>query len=176
MAASVSAAQGAASAPAAINARLSSSQSTVHGTLLARQVRSLRRPPPPPPPATPLPAAALALGLAWPCSFLHHMCPSQAAHRRLHARGRRLAAAVAELSVETLKDVGGLLLFSAAPFVAVQALADSQWGKQLLERLEAEKPELQKQARQRERERRAARQQRCAAGVVGGAGWPLLDG
>ena len=43
----------------------------------------------------------------------------QAVHRR------RLAAA-AELSVDTLKDVGGLLVFSALPFVAVQALADSQ--------------------------------------------------
>lgn len=49
----------------------------------------------------------------------------QAAHRRLHRR-RRQPAAVAALSFETLKDIGGLVVFSALPFVAVQALADSK--------------------------------------------------
>ena len=63
--------------------------------------------------------------------------------------------------METLKDIGGLLLFSAAPFVAVQALADSKFGKELLQRLEEQKPLLQRQAQHREQERRAARQQRC---------------
>lgn len=61
------------------------------------------------------------------------------------------------------------MLFSATPFVAVQALADSKYGKQLLERLEAQKPLLRKQAEERERERRVARQQRWAACFRGGA-------
>lgn len=50
-----------------------------------------------------------------------------------------------------------LQVFSALPFVAVQALADSQYGKDLMARLEAEKPLLKRQAQQREAERRAAR-------------------
>lgn len=49
----------------------------------------------------------------------------QAAHRRLHRHGRRQVA-VAALSLEAVKDVGALVLFSALPFVAVQALADSK--------------------------------------------------
>ena len=49
----------------------------------------------------------------------------QAAHRRLHRRERQRAA-VAALSLDTLKDIGGLVVFSALPFVAVQALADSK--------------------------------------------------
>lgn len=49
----------------------------------------------------------------------------QAAHRRLHRRERQRTA-VAALSLDTLKDIGGLVVFSALPFVAVQALADSK--------------------------------------------------
>lgn len=48
-------------------------------------------------------------------------------------------------------------VFSALPFVAVQALADSQYGKDLMARLEAEKPLVKRQAQQREAQRRAAR-------------------
>lgn len=39
-------------------------------------------------------------------------------------------------------DVAGVLIFSAVPFVAVQALADSDAGKQLQQNLEAQKPQL----------------------------------
>lgn len=110
---------------------------------------------------------------------------SQAAHRRLQGRRARLqrVAAVAELSWEAAKDVAGLVVFSALPFVAVQALADSQAGKDLLARLEEQKPLLQREAAQRERERAAARSERCAAGTFAllspmgtGAGnvWPCL--
>ncbi|KAI3428160.1 hypothetical protein D9Q98_006543 [Chlorella vulgaris] len=79
----------------------------------------------------------------------------QAAHRR---RGQQVCPR-ATLNVEAVKDVAGLVLFSALPFVAVQALADSQYGKELLENVNAQKPVLQKQAQQREEERRRARQQ-----------------
>ena len=58
-------------------------------------------------------------------------------------------------------DVAGLLVFSSLPFLAVQALADSKFGKQLLEDLQAQKPRLQAAAaaaeKQRERERAASR-------------------
>lgn len=74
-------------------------------------------------------------------------------------------AAVAGLSWEAAKDVAGLVVFSALPFVAVQALADSQAGKDLMARLEEQKPLLQREAAQRELERAAARSQRCAAGT-----------
>ena len=70
-------------------------------------------------------------------------------------------AARAELSWEAVQDVGGLVVCSAIPFLAVQALADSQAGKDLMARLEAQKPVLQREAEQRERERRAVRQKRC---------------
>ena len=72
----------------------------------------------------------------------------------------------ASLSLEAVKDVGGLVLFSALPFVAVQALADSKLGKDLLAGLEAQKPLLRRQAAQQEAERRAARQQRCGSGAL----------
>lgn len=85
----------------------------------------------------------------------------QAAHRRLHARQARLlcTAALPALSLEAAQDVAGLVVFSALPFVAVQALADSQAGKDLMARLEEQKPGLQREAAQRERERAAARSQ-----------------
>jgi hypothetical protein len=86
----------------------------------------------------------------------------QAAHRR---RGQQVCPR-ATLNVEAVKDVAGLVLFSALPFVAVQALADSQYGKELLENVNAQKPVLQKQAQQREEERRRARQQRCGASTL----------
>lgn len=54
-------------------------------------------------------------------------------------------------------DVAGLLVFSAVPFLAVQALADSKYGKQLLENLRAQKPALQAAAAADDRERAAAR-------------------
>ena len=78
----------------------------------------------------------------------------QAARRQ---RRRPAAPPRAGLSLDALKDVGGLLVFSALPFVAVQALADSQLGKDLMARLDAEKPALRRAAAQRERERAAAR-------------------
>lgn len=100
----------------------------------------------------------------------------QAAQRRLLARRARLqrVAAVAGLSWEAAKDVAGLVVFSALPFVAVQALADSQAGKDLMARLEEQKPLLQREAAQRERERAAARSQRCAAGIRM-FGWHLVQ-
>lgn len=92
----------------------------------------------------------------------------QAAHRRLHARQARLlcTAALPALSLAAAKDVAGLVVFSALPFVAVQALADSQAGKDLMARLEEQKPGLQREAAQRERERAAARSQRCGASTL----------
>ena len=49
-----------------------------------------------------------------------------------------------------------------------------RYGKDLMANLEAQKPQLRKQAEQAERERRAARQQRCGEGACEGgglAGW-----
>lgn len=54
-------------------------------------------------------------------------------------------------------DVAGLLVFSAVPFVAVQALADSKYGKQLLDNLKANKPLLRAVSAAAERERRVVR-------------------
>ncbi|KAL4443662.1 hypothetical protein ABPG75_011399 [Micractinium tetrahymenae] len=113
--------------------------------------------------------AARQISLRWDAG-----ASSQAAHRRLHGRrGRRQRlAAVTELSWEAAKDVAGLVVFSALPFVAVQALADSKAGKDLLARLEEQKPRLQREAAQRERERAAVRSQ----SPWFGAGRPLWLG
>lgn len=53
-----------------------------------------------------------------------------------------------------------------------------RYGKDLMTSLEAQKPALQAQARQAERERRAARQQRCGAcsAVEAEAGCPASPG
>lgn len=102
-----------------------------------------------------------------PCSPAAAPTPLQAAQRRLARRQRQLSCQPsASLSLEAVKDVGGLVLFSALPFVAVQALADSKLGKDLLAGLEAQKPLLRRQAAQQEAERRAARQQRCGSGAL----------
>ncbi len=53
--------------------------------------------------------------------------------------------------------MAGLLVFSAIPFVAVQALADSKYGKQLLDNLKSQKPALQAASAAAERQRAAAR-------------------
>lgn len=50
-------------------------------------------------------------------------------------------------------EVVSLVAFSALPFVGVQALADSQLGKQLLENLENQKPSLRRRALETETER-----------------------
>jgi light-harvesting complex II chlorophyll a/b binding protein 7 len=99
--------------------------------------------------------------LAHLSSFLSDALQVLQQAQRRKARRRQLAARC-ELSWESAKDVGGLVLFSALPFVAVQALADSRLGKDLLAGLEARKPLLEQAARQREAERQAARQQRWA--------------
>jgi len=90
---------------------------------------------PPPPPVAPYVRHAFARLTLLLCAFweppvlgstVASRCNDvQAAHRRLHRRGRQRAA-VAALSLETLKDIGGLVVFSALPFVAVQALAGSK--------------------------------------------------
>lgn len=55
-------------------------------------------------------------------------------------------------------DIASLVVFSALPFVAVQALADSKYGKELKLGLELRKPALQAEAAALERARAAARQ------------------
>ena len=55
------------------------------------------------------------------------------------------------------EDVAGLLVFSAIPFLAVQALADSPYGKQFLKKLNAQKPKLQAQKKATDAARAAAR-------------------
>jgi light-harvesting complex II chlorophyll a/b binding protein 7 len=61
-------------------------------------------------------------------------------------------------SISLSKDVVELAIFSSAPFILVQAFADSKAGKSLLARLEAERPLLQEKARQAELEREKIRQ------------------
>ena len=116
----------------------------------------------------PPPRAVACAPLLLSCNLLTHCpcpcctAPVQSARRRRARRAAALPPATA-LSWEAAKDVAGLVAFSALPFAAVQALADSQAGKDLLARLEAEKPALQRAAREAERERTAVRQQRCAS-------------
>jgi len=63
-----------------------------------------------------------------------------------------------QASSARVSDIAGLLVFSAIPFVAVQTLADSRYGKQLLDGLNARKPELQAAAASAQQERQAAQQ------------------
>ncbi|EIE25389.1 putative chlorophyll a/b-binding protein [Coccomyxa subellipsoidea C-169] len=58
---------------------------------------------------------------------------------------------------EGAADVLGVLAFSALPFAAVQALADSDLGKKLQRDLEANKSEYKRAEQQREKELAAAR-------------------
>ena len=60
-------------------------------------------------------------------------------------------------NIHLSKDVVELVIFSSAPFILVQAFADSNAGKSLLARLEAERPLLQEKARQAELEREKVR-------------------
>ena len=60
-------------------------------------------------------------------------------------------------TVASLGDVAGLLVFSAIPFLGVQAFADSKYGKRLLDDLKAQKPQLQAEAAAREKSRAAVR-------------------
>lgn len=55
--------------------------------------------------------------------------------------------------IESKRDLIGLLIFSAAPFVLVQSFADSTAGKEIFERLKREKPALERAAAQIEVER-----------------------
>ena len=59
----------------------------------------------------------------------------------------------------SITDVAGLVVFSAIPFLAVQALADSTYGKKLLVNLQAQKPKLQAAAIAANKERAAVRSQ-----------------
>lgn len=60
-------------------------------------------------------------------------------------------------TIASAGDVAGLLVFSAIPFLAVQALADSKYGKQLLDDLKAQKPQLKSAAASAEKARAAVR-------------------
>lgn len=59
--------------------------------------------------------------------------------------------------VSLSKDVVELVIFSSAPFILVQAFADSKAGKSLLARLESERPLLLEKAQQTELEREKIR-------------------
>lgn len=73
-------------------------------------------------------------------------------HRHHLQRGRVFTPVCAAWT-----DVASVLVFSAVPFVAVQALADSDAGKQLQRDLEARKPQLEAQQAEQEAARAAAR-------------------
>eukprot|EP00890_Picochlorum_soloecismus_P003475 jgi/Picsp_1/4128/NSC_01637-R1_chlorophyll a b-binding protein len=60
-------------------------------------------------------------------------------------------------SISLSKDVVGLVIFSSAPFILVQAFADSKAGKSLLVRLESERPLLLEKAQKAELEREKIR-------------------
>jgi hypothetical protein len=60
----------------------------------------------------------------------------------------------------------GIVLFSALPFAAVQALADSKYGKDLLARVEQDKPKLEARKRAVEAARSQARQRRYRCDMV----------
>jgi hypothetical protein len=60
----------------------------------------------------------------------------------------------------TVQDVAGLIILSALPFLGIQALADSKYGKELQLRLKAEKAKLKRDSVERERQRRLARSAR----------------
>ncbi|WPT17714.1 Chlorophyll a-b binding protein 7 [Picochlorum sp. SENEW3] len=85
-------------------------------------------------------------------------------------------------SIPISKDVIGLCIFSAAPFVLVQAFADSEAGKQIFERLKNEKPMLERQRVDVEKERARVRMIFPWYGadrplwVVGNQTPPWLDG
>lgn len=87
------------------------------------------------------------------------------AQSRPTAPGRHGRRPGLQVVAGSFTDVAGLLVFSAVPFLAVQALADSPLGRELQERLEAQKAALQAQAGRRDRERQRARQERCAGQI-----------
>jgi len=90
-----------------------------------------------------------------PCfKFRHHQGLYQ--HRTgLGVRWRR--GIPTSVVFASAADVAGLIVFSAVPFVAVQALADSKYGKQLYEDLKAKKPALELARAVKEKERALAR-------------------
>ena len=119
----------------------------------------------------PSPLLLLLLLLLQPLQQLHHRHSRRHQHRRRHAAP--VTAADASLGgggsglptdmssvLPEWQDVAGLLVFSALPFLAVQALADSRFGEELKERLEAARPDLQQAVQRSERERAEARRQR----------------
>lgn len=75
----------------------------------------------------------------------------------LGGRRKRRFSRVPVVFASSAGDVAGLVIFSAVPFVAVQALADSKYGKQLYENLKARKPELEMARAAREKERASER-------------------
>ena len=77
-----------------------------------------------------------------------------------HHRHRSRVRSPSQLTTyASAADIAGLVVFSAVPFVAVQALADSKYGKQLLEDLKTQKPSLVAAAAALEKSRAAARSQ-----------------
>ena len=76
------------------------------------------------------------------------------AHSRRERRQKRRLLVTKAISKEVIE----LLIFSAAPFVAVQAIADSGKGKAIFQRLKEEKPLLLKEAEKRALERSAAQE------------------
>ncbi len=72
--------------------------------------------------------------------------------------GKKTRQARRPLTVaSTQLDTAALLLLAAAPFLSVQAFADSEAGKAIFERLEKQKPLLKRQAIENERARRQIR-------------------
>lgn len=80
--------------------------------------------------------------------------PSLITTRRQPGRSRQRQI---QLPRASAADVASLLVFSAVPFVAVQALADSPAGKKLVSGLEARKPALKAAAAAAEKDRRVER-------------------
>jgi len=62
-------------------------------------------------------------------------------------------------SVQALPEFLGVLAFSALPFVSVQALADSSFGKSLRENVEKNKPRYKAEAAEKQRQQADARAQ-----------------
>ena len=90
----------------------------------------------------------------------HHLCGRSIGAVPALPRLRRAGCASPRGGVRVVAsaaEVAGTLILSALPFVAVQALADSKYGQQLQERLQARKGELQQEAADAAAARAAAR-------------------
>ena len=90
-----------------------------------------------------------------PCSKVRH--PLGLYQHRTGLGVRRRKGIPTSVVFASAADVAGLIVFSAVPFVAVQALADSKYGKQLYEDLQAKKPALESARAVKEKERAVAR-------------------